>query len=251
MGSPRNPTFGEHVDLIRLSEMAWRATMRQVDALIAVGDALVVHLEFQTAGERDFAWRMLEYRALLARRDEIAGKELTQHVIVLGSDRITPGLADKQVTYGFEVHYVQDEHVDRFLGDPALAPFAALADVPDRQRPAVLRAALTITTAIPDPRLQQVLTRAAVDLAKIRLDPATIKTTLEELAMPVPSAIEEIARLYKPDHYAETIAALLRYRFGPDDRIPGIAKRLGTTEPDLYIPLIEEAASLDELAGAD
>src|SRR5689334_1992669 len=61
------------VEVVRLSEVAPKATTRQVDALLHVGGWLVVHVEFQTKGETLFGWRMLEYRTLLARRPEPAG----------------------------------------------------------------------------------------------------------------------------------------------------------------------------------
>jgi hypothetical protein len=206
---------------------------------------------------------MLDYRSLLIRRPELAGKTLVQHVVVLGSDPIEPGVHDNQVDYDFVVHYVRDEHVDRFLGDPALAPFAVLADVPEEQRPAMLqRAAELIIDTVPDDHLQNVLLQATLALAGIRLDPATIKTTLEEL-MPVPSVVEEIAQLYREEARQEAlqegleqgreqaITVLLRHRFAEDDRIPAIARRLATVPIDQSIPRIDTADGLDDLIGPD
>jgi flagellar biosynthesis/type III secretory pathway protein FliH len=126
-----------------------------------------------------------------------------------------------------------------------------------------------------------VLVQAAVDLANIRLDAATIRTTWEESAMPVPSFIDQ---LREDEHKtgrelglqegreegrelglqegreegleeglqagrAESLASLLRFRFGSDDRIPAVARRLASTDMDELVPRIERAASLDELAG--
>jgi hypothetical protein len=102
-----------------------------------------------------------------------------------------------------------------------------------------------------------VLVQAAVDLANIRLDAATIRTTWEESAMPVPSFIDQLRederRTGREEGLQagrpEGLASILRFRFGPDDRIPDLARRLPASDMDELVPRIEQAASLDELAG--
>jgi hypothetical protein len=114
-----------------------------------------------------------------------------------------------------------------------------------------------------------VLVQAAVDLANIRLDAATIRTTWEESAMPVPSFIDQLREderrtgrelglqegrqegreLGLQEGRAESLVSLLRYRFGDDDRIPTVARRLATAAVGDVVPQIEQATSLDELAG--
>src|SRR4051812_44023712 len=82
----------DDVELVRLSEMVSKAATLQVDAVVSIGPRLIVHLEFQRGREAFFGWRMLDYRSLLVRRPELAGKRLLQHVVVLGADHIEDGV---------------------------------------------------------------------------------------------------------------------------------------------------------------
>ena len=100
---------------------------------------------------------------------------------------------------------------------------------------------------MPDVHLRKVLTQAAADLAKIRLDATTIKSTLEDV-MPVPSVMPEIGELYAKDERHALFVSFLEYHFGADGRIPDIARGLMTRDRADAVRLIEEAKSLDELA---
>src|SRR5262245_61402202 len=69
------------VSATRISE-AVPAAARQVDALVAVGSDLLVHIEFQTSAETAFWVRMLDYRLRLYQRPEAKGRRLVQHVVM-------------------------------------------------------------------------------------------------------------------------------------------------------------------------
>jgi hypothetical protein len=47
------------------------------------------------------------------------------------------------------------------------------------------------------------------------------------------------------------LAGLIRHRFGPDERIPAIARRLATLDLDEYLARIDRASGLDDLAIGD
>jgi hypothetical protein len=236
------------VEVARLSEMATKAATRQVDAILAIGDWLVVHLEFQAHGEVFLGWRMLDYRSLLVRRPELKGKQLVQHLIVLGSDRVDEGVHDNEVTYSYTVHYLCDHPVEEFLADPELAPFAALADLADEDRADALRRALDLIAAVADSALQLALAQATVDLAGIRLDDDKIDATWEESAMPIPSVLNRKFEEGRVTGREELAAAMLEERFGPDGRVTAIAHQLASLAPHDLAKRLDQVSSLDELA---
>src|SRR3954470_6907101 len=112
---------------------------------------------------------MLDYRLRLYRRTEMMGRELSQHVVMLGPGRVDEGIHDRQLDYGYRVHYLAEQPVEPLLDDPALAPLAALADGPDGQGTVVLRQALDLVASVADDLLRTVLAYAAIDLAGLRL----------------------------------------------------------------------------------
>jgi flagellar biosynthesis/type III secretory pathway protein FliH len=139
-------------------------------------------------------------------------------------------------------------------------PFAALAGNDPARRPAQLRRALAVVAAVEDARGREVLARATVELAAIRLCAATISTTWKESPMPIPSVL---SKLYdegleeglekgreegREKGLIEAVASLLRIRFGDDPRADAVASRLvplGATEA---MAAVERAGSLDELS---
>jgi hypothetical protein len=235
------------VEAIRHSETVPTAT-RQVDALISIDGRFAHHIEFQANGEPRFDLRMLDYRLRLYRLPELADKQLTQHVVMLGRGTIEHQLHDDQLDYTFAVHYLRDEPVAPLLADADLAPFAALADLPDNgHRAMALRAAFDLIAEVSDEETREVLARAATDLAAIRLDEDTIDSTWKDSAMPIPSLLQR-----KYDEGREGVfATILRERFGPDARIPAIARRLASLPDDRVAHVIITAAGLDELAEPD
>jgi hypothetical protein len=235
------------VEPVRLSEMAPRAATRQVDALLAVGNRTIVHVELQSSGEAFFGWRMLDYRSLLSRRPELKGMALHQHAVVLGWDRVDEGVHDDEVDYRFTVHYLRDQPVEDFLERPELAPFAVLADLPGDARRSALRRALDLIGPVTDDHVRSVLAHAAVELAALRLDSDTIKATWEDSAMPIPSLLNETYEEGRADGREELVVAMLRQRFGPADGLPVVARRLATLDPDEVLARIGRAADLAEL----
>jgi predicted transposase YdaD len=253
------------VSSVRLAETVPALAARQVDALVAIGDALLLHIEFQSHGESAYGLRMLDYRLRLYRRTEMVGRELSQHVVMLGPGRVDEGIHDRQLDYGYRVHYLAEQPVEPLLADPALAPLAPLAHVADRDRPLVLRRALDLIAALADDHLRTVLAYAAIDLAGLRLGRDIIDTTWEDTAMPIPSLLKrtfeegrEVGREKgrregreegREAGRQEMVTGMLRHRFGSDPRLQKIARRLASLDLDVYLDRLDKAESLDDLAG--
>jgi hypothetical protein len=245
-------TVSGSVRAVRRSESLSTAT-RQVDALIAIDDQIALHVEFQADSEPRFDLRMLDYRLRLYRLPDLVGIEIAQHVVMLGRGGIDHQLRDGQLQYTFAVHYLRDEPVAPLLADVGLAPFAALADLPDDDhRAQTLRAALDLIAGVSDDHTRAVLAQAAVDLAALRLDPATINATWEDSAMPIPSLLQrthdEALQQGREAGREEFVGSMLRRRFGHDERIAAIAHGLAALPPDDCLARITAAADLDELA---
>jgi hypothetical protein len=241
---------------LRLSENLPPVT-RQIDALIAIGDDLAVHIEFQTAGEPRFARRMLDHRLRLGELAELEGRRLMQHAVVLGPGRVDNGIADEQLYFTFTTHYLRHLPVGPLLSDPRLAPFAPLGRLTNAERPTIVRQAFDLIAGVAEPSLRATLAQATVDLASIHLDTTTINATWEESAMPVPSLLQrqydegfETGRETGHQNACTSMAAaVLRRRFGSDDRIDAVARRLARLDPDELVDRIETASSLGDLLG--
>jgi hypothetical protein len=245
------PVAGGRAEPIRLSESVPVASTRAVDLLLAAGPGVVVHVEFQTKADPGFALRMLDYWIRLRALPELEGRTIHQHVVFLGRGRLPAGLVAPGLDFRYPVHRVIDEDPALFLVDPSMAPFAALARMPEAARPAVLARALRLADSVSDGRLRDVLLRVTVDLAFSRIDPAIIRTTEEEAAMPYPTRLHE---LFEPEiregearGLEQGALSLLRIRFGDDPRIEGLAHELAALGAPECMARIEKAHSLDEL----
>jgi hypothetical protein len=229
---------------LRLSESAPPATTRQVDLLVEVDPSTVLHIEFQKSIERRFAERMLDYWSRIDASVDRPGLVIVQHVIQLGDGRLPSRLSRGLLDFSFEVRRLCDEDPDRLLAATGLAPFAALGRMPHRHRPAALAKALAIVAEVEDAHRREHLARATMALAHSRLDPDTIMSTYEEIVMPLPSVND----VFYEAGVIRSVASLLRVRFGEDERIDGIARRLSILGPDDAIARAERADSLDDLA---
>jgi hypothetical protein len=179
---------------------------------------------------------------------ERGNRTIEQHVVVLGSRRLPDRLERPGLFFRYRVHHLADEDPEQFLVDPSLAPFAVLARMPDRDRPAMLARALQVVASVPDGQLQRIFGRAAVDLAALRLPPATIESIWKESAMPIPSLTEQRYREGRNEGLVEAATSLLRVRFGDDERIVPLAGRLAGLGAAECMARIEDAKNLDELA---
>jgi hypothetical protein len=234
----------------RLSENL-PTTTQQVDTLLAIDDHLVLHIEFQTRPERRFAQRMLGYLGRLVGSEAFDGIRVEQHAVLLGPGTLSDRLPE--YNFRFHVHHLRKAPVGPLLADISLTPFAVLADLPDDDhRARTLRTALARIAAVSDPSTRQVLAWTTADLASLCLTTDTIRTTWEELAMPFPSfaqALRDEAREKGLEQgRQEVLGSMLRQRFGPDQRVPAIAHRLATLDPDDGAARIAAATNLDELA---
>jgi hypothetical protein len=202
---------------------------------------------------------MLDYRIRLYARPELKSKHLVQHVVMLGDGTIDDGVQDSQLDYRYQVHYLRDQPVEPFLADPHLAPLATLANVPDHERAAVLTRATALIATIEDPELRDVLASAAADLALLRLAPGIIISTLEDHAMSIPSFAKTLAEMSDEERSQivegiarrrarrEMVAAMLRHRFGPDERIPALARQLDRLDPEDFYTRCDRAKRLEDL----
>jgi hypothetical protein len=111
----------------------------------------------------------------------------------------------------------------------------------------VFARALRVIAGVGDLRRQETLARAAVDLAAVRLDAATIDSIWEESAMPIPSLLNRRYQEGLEAGLERAAASLLRVRFGDDDRIEALAGRLARLGAAACIERIEAAGGLDEL----
>jgi hypothetical protein len=241
---------------LRLAESAPPTTTRQMDLLVAVDDETVLHVEFQTRPERRFAQRMLDYWLRIDASLDRPGLRIIQHVIQLGDGHIEDTLVRDDIVFSYDVHRLCDEDPEQFLVDPGLVPFAALAGNDPARRPDQLRRALAVVAAVEDARGREVLARATVELAAIRLGAATISTTWKESPMPIPSVLsklydeglEEGLEKGREKGLIEAVASLLRIRFGDDPGVDALASRLAALGATKAMAAVERAGSLDELS---
>jgi hypothetical protein len=237
--------------VVRISE-SLPTTTHLVDALLAIDDRLVLHIEFQTRPERRFPERMLGYLGRLVGSGAFDGIKVEQHAVLLGPGTLNDRLPE--YNFRFQVHYLRQAPVGPLLADIGLAPFAVLADLPDDDhRARTLRAALERIAAVSDRRTRETLAWATASLATLCLTTDTITTTWEEIAMPFPSfaqALHEQGLEQGLEQGRKILGSMLRQRFGPDPRIPAIAHHLATLDPDDCTARIAAATDLDELTGS-
>jgi hypothetical protein len=224
------------------------------DVVLELRERFALHVEFQTHGASDIPLRVLEYTARLRRLAVLKGYSIRHQVVVLGEGYADDHVHDDGLRFHFHVRYLRDEDPGPLLSDPALAPFASLADVPEPDRQEVLLRAARIVLADGRPELLH----AARDLAHIRLDSSTIDEVWKELPMPIPTSEQyryEEGRAEGERHgrsegmrdgIAMTIGDALTEKFGEDSRIPLIVQDLAKA-PDGWFKRVLAADSLDDL----
>ncbi|MFN8079541.1 MAG: hypothetical protein U0Q19_08240 [Kineosporiaceae bacterium] len=248
---------------VRLSE-ALPAVTRYADLLVTTAGALT-HVEFVRRVTPDLPLRMLDYRSRIML--QWPGRRVDQHLVVLAEGRLPDVLTDRDVlNHRIHVIYLRDCDPADFLGTPALAPLASLADATDRaHRAQLLRRSLEVIRDQASPHRTVDLASVAIVLAAIRLDAATIETARKEAGMPISlegtAAGEIIAQRAAVRARAEgltegrnegeisTLAAVLSNRFGPDPRIGDLARALHARAGDRAVELALGATSLDDLRG--
>jgi hypothetical protein len=235
---------------LRLSEALPAATLH-ADLITQVGPHHLAHVEFVRSAKPDLANRMLEYRARIMKREP--SQTVTQHIVVLAEGTVARQLTDgEQLTMDINVIYVREQDPTSFLSDPALAPLAVLARVDGRcTRQTLLRDALAVIAAVPDPHHRHDLTQTAAVLAGIHLDAVTIETITQEADMPISLegtiAGRSIAATAEARGAAETLAALLRRTFGDDPRIDDVAGRLARLPREQALDAALTATTLSDL----
>ncbi|MDI6100546.1 hypothetical protein QLQ12_18205 [Actinoplanes sp. NEAU-A12] len=161
------------------------ADRRNADLVLTGGDR-VVHLEFQHRADPAMADRMLIYRSLLRVEPACAGKEIQQHVIVLGKGT-SPSQIDESpdLVFTFETHYARDVDPAEALADPLTAPWAILAAArSDAERIARLEEILRAVTSAESESLVRDLTMTTLTFAAITMKREDIERVLREAGMP-------------------------------------------------------------------
>ncbi len=256
---------------VRLSEALPSAT-QYADLLVGAGPGQLAQVEFVRRPARDLAARMLKYRARIMRLEPGVG--LRQHVVVLAEGLVANETADGDRFFArFDITYLRQQSPAWLLSQVGLAPLASLGKVGRASdRPLILRDALeVIRRGAPPERARQLVDVAAV-LAAIHLDAATIEAVGREAAMPISLEDTEAGKVIAQrgrarglaegrteglaegladglaDGESAVLAELLTARFGEDERIPAIARRLAGLGEKSAVAAALSAGSLDELA---
>lgn len=252
---------------VRLSEALPSAT-QYADLLVGAGPNRLAQVEFVRRPSPTLPVRMLEYRARIMRLEPTA--QLHQHVVVLAGGTVRNELADGDRFFArFDVTYLRQQPPEELLSQVALAPLASLAAVQhSRERPEILRRALTVIHAGAAPEQARRLVDVAAVLAAIHLDAATIEAVGREAAMPISLEGTEAGRVIaqrgrdkgrvegrnegrvegRNEGESAVLAELLTARFGTDERIPLLARRLAEAGEKAAVAAVLAASSLDDLA---
>jgi DNA-binding transcriptional regulator YiaG len=226
------------------------AEKRTADLLLRVGKRRLLHVEYIRNPKADLFARMVGYRAHIMRRYQ--GMSLHQVAIVLGKGRLrTWDDPETGFFLGLDTVYLNEEDPQEFLTRPGLAALAELAkgDLTTRAKSAI--AALKAIQTLPEER-HQGLREAMLALATITLAPSTIDLIRKETGM----SIQSLAAFYRQTDVgqeileqgsAKTLAAMIRRRFGDDDRIATIAGLLAQISEDASVRIVDEATSLNDL----
>ena len=254
--------FVKRPTALRGSEV-FNGPLMHADLVVSVGSERLMHVEYETSPQPDFAQRMLEYRTRIM--GEYPGVRLTQHVIVLGDGR-AQGYDDVEA-YGIalELHrvYLREHDPAEYLKDPLLALFAVLARGSRREREQSLGAAMRLLRDSGHP-LASRWYACAKTVAGIRLDGSTINRIEKESMMDLhPTVVDffreqkcvqrmveegkEQGKLLTRERF---LLVLLRTRFGdcPDAEIA--ARRLVDWDEEAAIAAITAAADVASLLSA-
>ena len=108
---------GQAGELLNIEYPAVR--MRRPDLLVRLTDGRLYHLELQSSGDADMAWRMLEYFLLIARQ---FGQSPLQQVLYVGDKPVSlpSGLALDALQYRYSVIYIRDLDAQLLLASPLL-----------------------------------------------------------------------------------------------------------------------------------
>ncbi|MBK6872088.1 MAG: Rpn family recombination-promoting nuclease/putative transposase [Kineosporiaceae bacterium] len=255
---------------VRLSEALPSAT-QYADLLVGTGPGRLAQVEFIRRPARNLPIRMLEYRARIMRLEPTA--RLYQHVVVLAGGDVENELTDGDRFFTrFDVTYVRRQDPDELLSQVALAPLASLGAVQrTRDRRVILRRALQVIHDGAAPEQARRLVDVAAVLAAIHLDAATIEEVGREAAMPISLEGTDAGRVIaqrgrtegrdegrvegrvegrlegRAEGESAVLAELLTARFGADDRIPHLARRLAAAGEKAAVSAVLAAATLDAL----
>lgn len=117
---------------------------REVDLLRLIktseGREMIIHVEFQTKGNREMVYRMAEYHGIELRKHKI---EIKHFVIYLGKSktRMKSKLKSEEIFTGFELIHLQELNTDEFLSSqvPSEIMLAILSDFDKKQSERIIR----------------------------------------------------------------------------------------------------------------
>ena len=247
---------------IRVSE-ALPATTQYVDLLAETGTDHLAHVEFVHGDGRDLGVRMVGYRARIMRQH--TGRSLRQHVLVLGRANVPRVVRDgDEFALRLHVTYVRDHDPVELLTTPSLAPLAPLGRAVDAtQRRWVLGEALSVIKRDAEPARRQELAAVAATLASVYLAADSIDAAWKEAAMPLDIINTPLGQKLAAEGRAkghaqglaeghaegrrELLGALLRSRFGHDERIAGVVDRLLELPDRAVVAAMLDAHTVEEL----
>ncbi|MFK7773138.1 MAG: hypothetical protein AB8F94_13405 [Saprospiraceae bacterium] len=127
-----------------LPEKTQTTLEREVDFLrlikTSAGEEMIIHIEFQTQGNREMVYRMSEYHGIELRKHKI---KIKHFVVYLGKSKtkMRSKLKQEEIFTGFELINLHELKTDDFLSSriPAEIMLAILADFDKKQSERIIR----------------------------------------------------------------------------------------------------------------
>lgn len=127
-----------------LPEKTQTTIEREVDLLRLIktseGEEMIIHVEFQTKGNREMVYRMGEYHGIELRKHKI---QIKHFVIYLGKakTKMKTKLKSEEIFTGFELIHLRELNTDEFLSSqvPAEIMLAILSDFEVKQAERIIR----------------------------------------------------------------------------------------------------------------
>jgi predicted transposase/invertase (TIGR01784 family) len=171
--------IGERITLTQLPPTELSVEPIRADSLILLANEdLILHLEFQTAPDREMPFRMLDYRVRAYRK--FPTKRMRQIVIYLtrtASELVFQTTFEIEYTrHQFEIIRLWEQPSQIFLESPGLYPFASLGQTDEPEL--VLRSVAAKIEDIGSRKIQSDLAATAAVLAGLVLDRDRIKRIL-------------------------------------------------------------------------
>ena len=179
------------------------------------GNEVVLHVEFQSCGDREMPFRMLEYYAAIKRKYKLS---VWQYVVYLGTrpHKMGQEVVDRHNYFGYRVIELAEIPYRQLLseGDPSLLPLAILADHEGMPEEDVIREITKriVEGSMDDKNVQTKALAALITLSKMRnLEEVTLQ--IYRHMSPEEALVEKIFGEKAERSYSEKIAKKM-FRIG-------------------------------------